>query len=287
MPFYIFAWIANIFYSLGGVVGKLSSKHQISNPWLFNFVWTALSILITIPFALAGHIQWPTHWGLLWLFGFTAAISGTLYILSLYALDVSILGPIYNLRTALIVASGVIFFHEKLAGYQMGLVFIIILAGLFVTMDEKHGLKSFLQKSVLLGLVTIVSSAIYNSLLKYTMQYESYWVVTLWSLILAQVFLLPTIPLFWRDLKKIPLREYGGVTASTLLLTFGLFATNKAFAQNLGISSAILTIPLSMIFAFLFSVFAPKLLEKHTMKVYAIRFGAAAVMIIAALQLSR
>jgi hypothetical protein len=41
-----------------------------------------------------------------------------------------------------------------------------------------------------------------------------------------------------------------------------------------------------MILAFLFSVFAPKLLEKHTMKVYAVRFAAAAVMIAAALKLS-
>lgn len=287
MPFYIFAWIANIFYALGNIVGKLSSKHQLSNPWLFNFIWTLLSILITIPFALAGHIGWPSHWGLLWIFGLASALSGTLYILSLYALDVSVLGPIYNLRTALIVASGVIFFHERLTGYQFGLVLVIILAGLFITVDEKHGLKSFIQKSVLLGLVTIVASTLYNSLLKYTMQFENFWVVTLWSLILTQVFLLPTIPLFWRDLKKMKLRDFSGVTWSTVLLTLGLFAANKAFSLNLGISSAIMTIPLSMIFAFLFSVFAPKLLEKHTMKVYAIRFGAAAVMIIAALQLSR
>ena len=80
--------------------------------------------------------------------------------------------------------------------------------------------------------------------------------------------------------------DWSGVTWSTILLTFGMFAANRAFAVNVGISSAIMTVPLSMIFAVLFSVFAPKLLEKHTMKVYALRFAAAAIMIFAALRLS-
>jgi hypothetical protein len=40
-----------------------------------------------------------------------------------------------------------------------------------------------------------------------------------------------------------------------------------------------------MAIAFLFSVFAPQLLEKHTLKVYAVRFISAAIMIVAASQL--
>jgi len=44
--------------------------------------------------------------------------------------------------------------------------------------------------------------------------------------------------------------------------------------------------PFSMIFAFMFSVFAPKLLEKHTLKIYVIRFSSVAVMIWAAIQLT-
>jgi len=286
MPFYVFAWIAEFLYAFGSIVGKLSSKHQVTNPWLFNFLWTILTILITIPFAIAGHIQWPTHWVTLAILGFLGALSGTLYILSLYALDVSILGPIYNMRTAIAVALGIIFFHERLVGYQIGLIVVMILAGLFVTIDEKHGVKSFLQKSVLLGFVTIVCSAIYNSFLKYSMQVEGYWEVTLWSLVLTQVFLLPTIPLFWKDMKKMRLGDLGGVTGSTVFLAFGMFAANKAYAANVGISAAIMSVPLSMIIAFLFSIFAPKLLEKHTMKIYAIRFTAAAVMILAALKLT-
>ena len=65
------------------------------------------------------------------------------------------------------------------------------------------------------------------------------------------------------------------------------FALAVALGVNVGITSLIMSIPFSMIFAFLFSVFAPKLLEKHTKQVYAIRFTAAIVMIIAALQLSK
>jgi len=44
--------------------------------------------------------------------------------------------------------------------------------------------------------------------------------------------------------------------------------------------------PFSMIFAFMFSIFAPNLLEKHTIKIYVIRFTSVAVMIWAAMQLT-
>ena len=41
-----------------------------------------------------------------------------------------------------------------------------------------------------------------------------------------------------------------------------------------------------MVIAFAFSTFAPQLLEKHTVRIYAIRFTAAAIMIVAAIELS-
>jgi hypothetical protein len=71
------------------------------------------------------------------------------------------------------------------------------------------------------------------------------------------------------------------------LQTVTNFALTSALAVNVGKTSVIMSIPFSMILAALFSVFAPKLLEKHTAKIYAIRFTAAAVMIYGAFQLSQ
>jgi ABC-type Na+ efflux pump permease subunit len=68
--------------------------------------------------------------------------------------------------------------------------------------------------------------------------------------------------------------------------TTGMLAANAAYAGNVGIASTVISLPFSMVIAFALSIFVPKLLEKHTMKIYAIRFSAAAVMIFSALKLS-
>ena len=73
----------------------------------------------------------------------------------------------------------------------------------------------------------------------------------------------------------------------TVLFIIGWAFEVLALRQNISISMTIISLPVSMLFAILFSVFAPKLLEKHTMKVYAIRLIAAGIMVAAALGLSR
>ena len=98
--------------------------------------------------------------------------------------------------------------------------------------------------------------------------------------------LLVTWPKFGKDFKKIGPKEFGATLLGALTGVVGILASNKAFASNIGVSAAIISLPISMIIAFLFSVFAPQLLEKHTLKVYFVRFAAATVMILAALKLN-
>ncbi len=69
--------------------------------------------------------------------------------------------------------------------------------------------------------------------------------------------------------------------------TLGTIAVNKAYQTNISITSVIISVPLSMIAAYVLSIFAPRLLEKHTQKVYLVRFAAAALMIVGAIQLTR
>ena len=83
-----------------------------------------------------------------------------------------------------------------------------------------------------------------------------------------------------------PIKKYSGAVLAGLISVFADLAVNKAYSANVTLSNVIMGIPFSMIIAFVFSIYAPQLLEKHTLRVYAIRFAAAAVMIIAALKLS-
>ncbi len=286
MPFYVYAWIANACLGLGAISGKLTAKHQIKNPWLFNFVWSLIITVLTLPFALAAHPGMPTHWGQLWLMGFFSMAAGALYIFSLYAVDISVLGPMYTLRIVINTILGFLLFHERFAGFQIGLMVLILIGGVLITIDERFSTKSFFNRSIVLVLITVTMSALYGATIKYAMQFEGYWVVTMWGNILAQILLIPTIWFFWRDLRKVRLHEWSGVVGIGVFSTIASAAQNAAYAVNIGITTAILSAPSSMILAIILSLFMPKLLEKHTIKIYAIRFTAAAIMVVAALRLS-
>lgn len=286
MPFYVYAWLTNLFYGIGTITGKLATKHQITNPWLLNFVWALLIALFIIPVSLWNGVGMPTHWGSLWIVSLMSMLAGTLYIWALYKHDVSVLSPLYSLRTAMGVILGVLLFREQLTYTQVLLITVICIAGIFVSLDEHLNIRSFFKKTIALALVAILSSALFAAATKYALQHNGFWEVTLWENILSVVLLVPTIPLFWRELKRMKVKSYGGVVASAFVSVFGAMTANIAYGSNVSITSAILAVPSSMIMAFLFSVFAPKLLEKHTMKVYAIRFAAATIMVVAALKLS-
>jgi hypothetical protein len=95
------------------------------------------------------------------------------------------------------------------------------------------------------------------------------------------------VPFFYKDLLTTPIKKYSGAILTGLFGIFADLAVNKAYGMNVTLTTAITGIPFSMIIAFGFSIFAPQLLEKHTLRVYAVRFAAAAVMIVAAIKLSQ
>lgn len=287
MSYILFAWATSFLYATSAIIAKLTSKHRIANPWLFNFVWTLAITIFSIPFALSGRVGWPTNWGSMLVVGVASTIAGILYILAMSKLDVSVLNPLYSFRTPMSVILGFLIFHELLSPIQLLLIAVITLAGVFVSMDERFSPKTFFHSSIALALFAVLSSSIYGATVKYVQVGNGYWEAVLWTNVINMVLLVGTIPLFWKELKKTPIGNYNGVILSGFAASAGGIAAYKAFAVNLGISTAIVSLPLSMVMAFAFSVVAPKLLEKHPLKVYAVRFAAATVMFLAALGLSR
>jgi ABC-type phosphate transport system permease subunit len=116
---------------------------------------------------------------------------------------------------------------------------------------------------------------------------NGYWDTVLWYNIVNQVVLLVTVPLFIKDLKQLKKGDYFHVSLSALFAGIGGITVIPAIAGNLGITMAILALPMGMVSAIVLSYFAPKLLEKHPTKVYAVRLASAAVMFAAGLALSR
>lgn len=287
MSFYVFAWIASIFYALEAISGKLISKYTVSNPWLFNFVWSFLGLIMIAIAAAYNHVQMPHHLGLLLAAAVFYSIGGLLYILGIYFYDISVITPLYNFRTVFAVLLSALILKEVLSFEQYILIVVIFLASMFVTIDESFSFKSFFSWPILIILGDMLGLAFMGIFIKKSMAVDSYWSVTLGLALIAQIFFLFTLPLFWKDIKNLTLRKTSGIFVMALLGLVATLASNYAYTSNVGITSTIISLPLSMILAFVLSVFAPKLLEKHSNKVYLIRFSAAAIMLIAALKLSR
>lgn len=281
-----FAWLASVMYGVNTVIGKLTSKHAISNPWFFNFFWNLFILVGTIPIALVYQVGMPADWTSVIIAGVFAFLTSTFYVLALYNLDVSIIGPLYNFRSAFAALIGAAFLGEALTGSQYFLIVVIFIAGIFLNVDEKLRFKAFFRSRNMFGVLAVFVSAIFGFTIKTSIVQNGFWETSLWMPIIVQILLLGTLPLFYKDLFVTPIKKYFGVIVAGFLNAAGDLAVNKAYAANVTISTAIISIPFSMIIAFIFSLFAPHLLEKHTPRVYAIRFLAALVMIIAALKLS-
>lgn len=287
MSYVFFAWTAALTSGLIIVISKLTSKHSISNPWLFNFLWTLVGVILIVPLALMNNASMPTYWIPI----IVSAMFGTLfylfYVLSIYRLDVSTIAPLFNFRSIFAVLLGVFFFRETLSVYQIVLCTVVISAGIFATIDEKINIKSFFNPSVGIALAAMAFLALGNTTTKWASQYNDVWTINLWVGIISLAFVSLTFPLFKMDLRKVKIFQLWPVGLMGILQTITNFALTSALAVNVGKTSIIMSIPFSMILAALFSVFAPKLLEKHTAKIYAIRFSAALVMIYGAFQLSQ
>ncbi len=287
MSYIFFAWTAAITSGLIIIISKLTSKHSISNPWLFNFLWTLVGVILIVPIAIMNHASIPTYWVPI-LF---SAMFGTLfylfYVLSIYRLDVSTIAPLFNFRSIFAVLLGVFFFRETLSFYQVVLCAIVISAGIFATIDEKINIKSFFTPSIGIALAAMAFLALSNASTKWASSYNEVWTINLWVGIISLVFVSLTFPLFKKDLLKVKIHQVLPVGLMGILQTITNFALTSALAVNVGKTSVIMSIPFSMILAAMFSFFAPKLLEKHTTKIYAIRFTAAAIMIYGAFQLSQ
>src|SRR5258708_4291364 len=287
MSYLLFAWIASIVYGIEVVVGKLTSTHTIPNPWLLNFIWSFFIILFILPVAIMNHVGLPHFTANLFWTSFFYAVTNIFYILSLQVMDVTALGPLFNFRSVFSVILGVIMLGEKLSPWHVVLIGLIFIGGILVNVDEKLKLKAFFRPAmaiVMLFLLTLSLLGVYTNL---AIAENGFWTTTLWSIVIAQVMTLITLPLFWKHLLKTKVKKYSGLFVMSIASAVASLTANRAYASNAGITSVILSLPFSMIFTICISVFNPKLMEHHKAKIYAVRVAAAGVMLLAAIELSR
>ena len=285
LSLYVAAWIASISSGFEAIVGKIISKHSVSNPWLFNFFW---SFFVLIGITISGFwfgLGIPEKWTYIIFGSLMYALVKISFTLALYKIDVSVMGPMFALRTVMAVLIGSIFLGEILTPYQYLLIGIVFLAGIFVSLDERLNLKSFFNKWIGVLLICMLCLVFLAMFIKKSSTVNDFWDTIVWVALLGQIWLLFTVKFFKKDLILTTPQQYGYIGVMALIGTITSIFANFAYSKNISLSAVIISLPISMVLASLLSRFVPELLEKHTLRIYAIRFVAAAVMITVALNL--
>lgn len=287
MPFYFFAWVATFAYGLATITGKLTSKHAIKNPYFLNFLWGLFDLVAISPLLFFVKPDLPKEYVNLLASALVWAYGGLLWVYCLTHIDVSVITPLGNLRTGFAVVIGAFLLKEILSFEQYILVLIIILAGFLVTYEENFNPKKFFNKYIWLLILATFILALGGFFTNRSVNINGLWTTSFGVIILGMIMLLPTIFLFKKDFFGLEIKGLGGIFLTAVISTIGSVSANYAMGKNMSITSTIIAIPLALLIAPLFSIFKPELLEKHSLKVYAVRFLAAGVMIFCAVSLTR
>ncbi len=286
LPYYIFAWIASFSYGLVVITSKLASKYSIPNPWMFAFLYNLLVLLFTIPMAVSQNVTLPQFWPNVVYAGLFTATSVMLYVLALYKLDVSVISPLFNFRIIFSLLLGAVLLREALHLNQYFLIMLMFAAGMVVSYDSKLHFGSFFRWPVMIAVLGTLSLALMGVYINKAVAVNGLWSTTLFSLLIAQVCLVLTVPLFIQQFKKITKTQVAVLSIIAVIDAIATVAANRAYAGNVSISSAIISLPFSMFMAIALAALKPKLLEKHPNHVYAVRVTVAIIMFIAAFKLS-
>ncbi|MDO8609905.1 MAG: EamA family transporter [bacterium] len=286
MSYIVFAWIATIASGISLIISKLTSKYSIPNPLIMNFLIVFFAAIFTIPLALFNHVGLPTDLSNIFLAAFFNILFLALFYFALYRLDVTTISPLFNLRGVFGVLLGIFFIHEVINIQQIIFIAVIIISSIFVTLDEKLKLSSFLKPAVLIMISATLALALNGFFINKAAIHNNYWQLYVWINIVSFIILIPLFPFIFKELKKLKIQQ---ILVTALIASIGVVYTltaNKAYSSNVGITSVIISLPASMVISFILSIVQPKLLEKHTLKVYIIRFAATGIMVYAALLLS-
>lgn len=282
----LYAWLAAIASGLAPLIIKASSKSLIKNPWLFNVLWVTFRIplVMVLGVGLGGGL--PKDWPPLIFLGFFAAGFYLFNTLALYKLDVTTVSPLYSLRAVFAVLLGVVALHEAVNPLTAGLMAVTVLMIPLTAYNERTRLSSFFHKPILLAVAAMASLAFTGYFANLSVAANGFASTILWQDLLALFVLLPTLRLVPQEEMSMSLKRLRPFMLLGLAGFVYIVTSTLAYSHNLALSSVIVSLPLSMVFAFVLSKRYSQFLETHTSRVYAIRFLGASVMVACAIWLS-
>lgn len=110
MNFTVIIWLSAFAFGLQTIIGKLTSKYSLANPWLLNFFWTTFNLLLTVIIAYFFGIKAPTSFLPYIIAGLFLAVGNIFLTYAIYRLDVTVISPLFALRTAFTAIIGIMCF---------------------------------------------------------------------------------------------------------------------------------------------------------------------------------
>lgn len=289
IPVYIIlALAAAFFFSLTGILAKLSSKYAIKNPHalLFYLYPAGLLFLPIIPALSKLQNPLPAFPPLL-LFSSAFFIASVFLYIALFSLDASVFQPFFHFQTIFTATFAYLFLGETFKSSTYAWIAVIIVGGILVGVDEKLKLKALLQKPFFLLMTSFVFFALSDILAKKTLIFLDFWNLRFWSSALLAVMGLSLLPLGRGHLKVSPrqlLPVFGiaffGFLASLLL--FKAYTFNVTLSQAFGMFGSLFT----LIIAVILSRFRPGFLEYHPPKIYLLRAFGVSLMLFASIMIT-
>ncbi|HSX15266.1 MAG TPA: EamA family transporter [Candidatus Saccharimonadales bacterium] len=282
----LLAWIVSITSGLEPIILKASSKNLIRSPWLFNFLWISSAYPLIVPFAIMHGAHWPVNWmTFVWLGLFHAGFF-LLFTAAIYKIDTSTVTPLFALRTVFGVLLSVFVLGEHFTLLKFILIGVIVLASPLTSYDEHRGLKAFRQKYVLLAVLAMASLALAGYFTNRAYAQSGYASTVLWQDTFTFMFLAPSLFFVKWKQESWNARKFLPFVLLALVGFIYVAGTAAAFGQALGLSTVIVSLPISMILVWLIGLKYPNWLEYHPHSVYMVRFSGAFVMVACAIALS-
>lgn len=285
MSFTLIIWLSSLAFGIQTIIGKLTSKYSLQNPWLLNIFWTIFNLLLTTVISAYFGITLPQKFLPYVIAGLFLAIGNIFLTYSIYKLDVTVLSPLFALRTAFTAILGLLFLNESFSLFQYLLILIIFIAGIFIRVDESFSFKKF-SKDLWLGVACMFFLSLSSATIKIASVGGTYWNNIFWINIFTSLFLLLTFPKFKKDLHITPIGRYLGALGYSFFGGIGRLLMFFGLATNATVTTVVTSLPISMFITIPLAYVFPQLLEKHTTKVYIIRILLAFIMIICSLKLS-
>lgn len=270
----IFAWVALASFTIEALMGKyLLKRYQIAT-LAFNFarnsfgaIFAAILLLTRLP---DGNLPYSES---LIVAGICYAASNLLYIVAVSRLDISIFGALFNLRLVFSVIFAAVFAGEVPSPIKFALIFVICLTGITANYTDRGTHFPLLSKGFLAAIGTMIALASMAVAIKLSGHGGTPEIVGCYLLLIAFLTSCVTLPRCSREALTL-IKNRKACVDLAIMSTAGCLGTIFAtygYAANVGITSAIISIPITSGLSILLSLKVTSLFEQNSVKVYLVR----------------